>query len=388
MASSRNSFWRCTIAQIVGTLLLPGVCSAGLSFDYQYIDDPTGGFASRGWLDPNSLFQQNIVAALDEWGREFDSNETIVVDVVSDFGLARAGGTFSFGRFLGTAPDGNAIWEPGPLTRILTGSNAGETSFGFDVQLSFNPSFVENNYWFDPQPELRVDPVQFNRGDFISVVMHEFGHGLGMAGNRSFNASNYGEINGGFMSLYDSLTYYGGNGDPLDPVGDPNPMFFSGAAAADVYGSDVQVTHVPQGAFLEGQNFYHLSTCLGVDGLDDTLMNGCAIPNGERLDLTEVDIAIFEDQGYPIFEPSPGDFNKDGSVDGLDLALWEENYGLISGATFGQGDADSDGSVTGLDLLVWQVNLDPPEQTLTHLTPEPSSVIMFGMGMCGILLRC
>jgi len=373
-------------------LLIPltGLTYSALSFNFQYIDDPTGGFASRGWLNSSSLFQTNILAALNEWGERIDSNETIVVDVVSDFGIARAGGTFTFGRFLGTAPGGEAIWEPGPLTRILTGNNPGESSFGFDVKLSFNPTFVENTYWFDPQPELRIDPVQSNKGDLISVVMHEFGHGLGMAGNRSFSAGNYGQINGSFMSLYDSLTYFGGNGNPLAPGGSPNPMFFSGPVAAAAHGSDVPVTFVAQGAFLASQNFYHLSTCQGTDGLDGSLMNGCAIPNGERIPLTDVDLAIFEDQGYPMAAVPiiPGDFNGDGLINGADLALWEIGYGTTSGAVAMDGDADFDEDVDGADFLIWQEGSTASPFVAAASVPEPSTIAHVAIGIACVQFCC
>ena len=38
----------------------------GLSFNFTYVDDAGGTFASRGWLDPNSLFQRNIRVAADQ----------------------------------------------------------------------------------------------------------------------------------------------------------------------------------------------------------------------------------------------------------------------------------------------------------------------------------
>ena len=148
-----------------------------VSFNFTYVDDAGGTFASRGWLDSNSLFQRNIRAAADLLGAHINSNQTIVVHVDTHSFSARAGGTNSSGRFLYTNSAGKHVWEPGPLTRVLTGSNPGIV-WGYDILLGFDANFLQNSYWFDPQPELRSAAVPADKGDFISVVMHEFGHGL------------------------------------------------------------------------------------------------------------------------------------------------------------------------------------------------------------------
>src|SRR6478735_9814373 len=195
----------------------------GLSFNFTYVDDAGGTFASRGWLDPNSLFQQNIQATADLWGAHIDSNQTIVVRVDTHSYSARAGGTNSSGRLLYTNAAGKKVWEPGPLTRVLTGSNPGQTFYGYDILLGFDASFVANNYWFDPQPDLRSDPVPANKGDFMSVVAHELGHGFGMTGYRDFST---GQILGSDAMLFDDHSYFGGNGNPIATDGSRNPMFF------------------------------------------------------------------------------------------------------------------------------------------------------------------
>ena len=47
------------------------------------------------------------------------------------------------------------------------------------------------------------------------------------------------------------------------------------------------------------------------------------------------------------------DFNADGTVNNLDLADWQANYGMQF-AKHADGDADGDGDVDSADLLVWQ----------------------------------
>ena len=68
----------------------------------------------------------------------------------------------------------------------------------------------------------------------------------------------------------------------------------------------------------------------------------------------------------------PGDFDHNDVVDGADLAVWKENFGLTSSALHMQGDADLDGDVDGGDFLVWQRQFgqtpNPPGVTSI---PEP-----------------
>jgi hypothetical protein len=48
------------------------------------------------------------------------------------------------------------------------------------------------------------------------------------------------------------------------------------------------------------------------------------------------------------------DFDRDGDVDGDDLAKWKAGHGTLSDATVEQGDANRDGIVDGADFLIWQ----------------------------------
>jgi hypothetical protein len=75
---------------------------------------------------------------------------------------------------------------------------------------------------------------------------------------------------------------------------------------------------------------------------------------------------------------TPGDFDLNGSVDQVDLGIWEQYYRTASGASVTTGDAHDDGDVDGADLLLWQTNYTG-SQAITLAVPEPSSVlILFG----------
>ena len=66
---------------------------------------------------------------------------------------------------------------------------------------------------------------------------------------------------------------------------------------------------------------------------------------------------------------TPGDFNKDGSVNAADLAKWKNDFG-----TNANSDADNDGDSDGSDFLVWQRNFGQSAATpFAGAVPEPAS---------------
>jgi hypothetical protein len=81
----------------------------------------------------------------------------------------------------------------------------------------------------------------------------------------------------------------------------------------------------------------------------------------------------------------PGDFNKDGSVNGADLTKWKGDFGANANS-----DADNDGDSDGNDFLTWQRNFGQTSAAPTAAAvPEPSSLalVALSMGWCGMLWR-
>ncbi|MDO8907794.1 MAG: hypothetical protein Q7W55_04750 [Pseudohongiella sp.] len=270
-----------------------------VDFEFTYLDDSAGTLAAAGWMDEQSLFQRNLRAAGKLWGARIASNETIRVLVTTDASRPVAGGTFSNGRRISKAGATVDVYEPGALSRINTGTNPGFASSGFDVKLLFNPTGTQ--YWMDPSPETRLSEKPANTGDYIWVMQHEIGHGLGMAGARERQAghANYG-LPSTYMSAFDSLTMFLGNGLARSSNGTLNSMVFTGPVSAAVYGKQVDVPSVEPSESISSQNFYHLGSCASDLILSRTLMNGCSTPSGPRNFLTDIDLAVFKDMGYPI----------------------------------------------------------------------------------------
>jgi len=102
--------------------------------------------------------------------------------------------------------------------------------------------------------------------------------------------------------------------------------------------------------------------------------------------------------------PKAGDADADGVIDGVDLAIWQENYdplGLNDNNTFAMGDWDGDGDIDGADLALWQENYAPlgylgqadvgtlSLATQMVPTPEPATAALFlaGSGLLLVLRR-
>ena len=83
--------------------------------------------------------------------------------------------------------------------------------------------------------------------------------------------------------------------------------------------------------------------------------------------------------------PIPGDFDKNGIVDGADLTQWQDDFGQN-----GDSDADGDGDSDGADFLTWQRNLGSGAMSLasSQAVPEPSTlVLLMGMAACCMIPR-
>jgi len=88
-------------------------------------------------------------------------------------------------------------------------------------------------------------------------------------------------------------------------------------------------------------------------------------------------LADFSDSFITLFTPAePTDFNSDGLTDGMDLVIWEENFGLTAGGNPAMGDATQDGAVDGADFLGWQRAFAPSPPVQASVIPEPHSLVL------------
>jgi hypothetical protein len=82
----------------------------------------------------------------------------------------------------------------------------------------------------------------------------------------------------------------------------------------------------------------------------------------------------------------PGDYDGSGVVDGLDLDLWEAQFGQ-TGETV-ESDGDGNDVVDGNDFLFWQRNLAVPiASAATSVVPEPITLCSALGGLAIVIVR-
>jgi hypothetical protein len=90
-------------------------------------------------------------------------------------------------------------------------------------------------------------------------------------------------------------------------------------------------------------------------------------------------------------DPSNGDYDGDGDVDGADFLTWQRGLGLTGQPDATTGDSDDDGDVDAADLALWQSHFGgAPAVAAVGAIPEPASLALLAAGamaICGIRWR-
>ena len=227
----------------------------GLAFSFT-IDDP-GNLLGSNRAD----VLEGLEAAALIFSRLLDGEGVMDVIVRPDNSIPRfTGGVLSVSYV--RTEGGVNIFENSTITEARSGIDPnGSTP---DILISMNTSTYLPTVWFDPSGADRTGVLPGDRLDFISVALHEIGHGLGFQGYRDIDGPNYGGFPGDYMTSYDFLTSFGSGQNA-------NILFFNGPEAVSEYGGPVPLTSVGPGAFLTSQNFFHLGNPAGMIG-DDLIL--------------------------------------------------------------------------------------------------------------------
>ncbi len=165
--------------------------------------------------------------AVDIWSALITSPQTIRIN--ASFSALSAGvlGSAGANRLRGLISGGETTWYPDPLADKLTNSDLGVGLS--DINATFNSSYTNFYFGLDGIP-------QAGKIDFVSVVLHEIGHGLGFSGsgrsgsNRAPCTNTVGEGCWGFVSglntipiIYDRSVQNGSNVSIINTGASANP---------------------------------------------------------------------------------------------------------------------------------------------------------------------
>jgi hypothetical protein len=88
-----------------------------------------------------------------------------------------------------------------------------------------------------------------------------------------------------------------------------------------------------------------------------------------------------QDTPFVDLNPSNGDFDGNGTVDGADFLIWQRGYGLTNQSDATTGDADDDGDVDDADLVLWRSHFGgPPAAIVAAAVPEPATLWLAAFG--------
>jgi hypothetical protein len=253
--------------------------------------------------------------AVDIWESLLDTSVPITVDAsFSNLGanvLGSAGSNNFYRNFTGATQSNT--WYPVALANSLAGTDLDTSSS--DINAQFSNAF---NWYYGTDGN-----VPYNQISFVSVVLHELGHGLGFLGlmqNQSGSGSwGYGS---GFPGIYDRFTKNGSGQNLINTSLFPNPsnalgsqltsnnIYFDGTNANAANGGNQVKLYAPS-TWSSGSSYAHLDESF--NNTPNALMT-YSIGYGESiLNPGPVTLGLFKDMGWKLLS-SPTDLNLSNST--------------------------------------------------------------------------
>jgi len=188
-------------ARAAATVVIQNNDSPGVGFNDATPVSPIGGNGGT------TLGQQRLNAfqfAANIWGATVTSTTTITIrarwtalSCTANTAVLASAGTTTIHRNFPNAPFAET-WYGAALTNAIAGSDRNGATAEIDATVNINigsASCFSGSAWY-----LGFDNNHGNGTDLISVLLHEFGHGLGF---QSFTDVTTGALDTGFPSVYD-----------------------------------------------------------------------------------------------------------------------------------------------------------------------------------------
>ncbi len=369
------------------------VSASGVTFVIDNLDEP-----DEGVNDPE-LGADRLAAityAANVWGSllpDAYEGETITIEVTMDpmggsavSAVLASASPIDFERnFTTSSLDFVAsTWYGSALANHLHGADIDSSSA--EISISFNSDVDNDTVLGDKDWYYGTDLQAGDDEDFVTVAMHEMGHGLNVM---SMLRSDGGYILNG-PGIYDRFLVDGSDaavtGMTYTDRGfiiESEDLHWSGANGTLGNGGIKPKLYAP--FFYEpGSSISHLDETAHENELMSPYYSG---PDHT---LSMMELGMLDDMGWGCF-PEDGDINNDGTVGLSDLSLLAVNWGVTTDMVWENGDVTGDGAVDLSDLSVLGANwesgftLETTGQVAT--VPEPATMLLMCAGALGLVRR-
>ncbi len=258
-------------------------------------------YNGSGWT---AEAQNAFEYAVSIWETLIESNIVIVVD--ADFsslgtGVLGGAGTTTIHRNFSGATYANT-WYAAALANTISGVDLNGSEAEISASFNNNINIPGLNWYYGTDGN-----TPSNRIDFVSVVLHEIGHGLGFFGSMTKNGLIGSWGYSGFPVVYDLFTENGSGQSLLNDFAKgsvalgnqltSNNIYFDGPNANVANGGNRVQLYAPS-SWQQGSSYSHLGESF--NGTSSALMT-YAIGAGETEHLPgPVTLGLFEDIGWGI----------------------------------------------------------------------------------------
>lgn len=271
-----------------------------------------------GWSGPAQAAFEHAVTI---WESLIASNVPIQVEAewasLPPNILGGAGPGSFWSNYSGLPP---SVWYPSALANRLTGSDLGPGEP--EIYTTINSAFPDWYFGVDGN-------TPFDQYDFVSVILHELGHGLGMSGSMRVTGGIgtwgfYGLIGPPYMpAVYDQYAVNGGGQSLLSAFPNlsgelaaqlqSNNLFFNGPNAIAANGGIRPRLYAP-GGWQQGSSYSHLDEGTYPAGTPNALMTP-ALSNGESNHYPgPIVLGMFRDMGWTALNTAPALLNLPGPL--------------------------------------------------------------------------
>nr|WP_321232730.1 T9SS type A sorting domain-containing protein [uncultured Psychroserpens sp.] len=239
--------------------------------------------------------------AVDIWANTLDTTVPITIDanyVALNPGVLGSAGPNGFFTVSGGLP---STAYPRALAEKLTGAEIGGAN-SVDITCNFSNQI---NWYFGTD----ANPPS-NQFDFVSVVLHELGHGLGFVGFARLNGAGTEGLlrNSGFLSPFDNYIENGAFID-IDQFADPSFALLTQYTSGDLFCNSPLATAAnagirPEtwapGSFNPGSSYSHWDDNVFPNNNENSLMTP-SIGNGQANHNTgPITRGLFEEMGWTL----------------------------------------------------------------------------------------